>query len=282
MKIISWNLNSRSNTAILSRQCDYLLEGNFDIITLQEISTRSEDFIKRTLRDKGGYFLVSSFDLADDHSILKGRRKFGEIIASRFRFSTNDPNQVDIPYPERVLSVRLTEGYLGLDIHTTHVPPGSTNGVIKVEHFEGLYRFLTKNLQGIRILTGDFNSPQAEHINLGVVTWGQRILSSNRLKYYIKPLWRNSCTAERWDAAERNIIENVDHLLLYDVFRSSLSNDNGEGYSWIIKRNGRLTKRRYDHIFASKSIKTVNCYYDQEPRDHGLSDHSPVIAEFDL
>ena len=281
MKIISWNLNARSNSEMLSGQCDYLLGGSFDLITLQELSAKSEEFIKRFFGDKGGYFLVSSFDLTGDHSVLQGRRTFGEIIASRFRFSASDPSQVDIPFPERVLSVRLVDPYPELEIHTTHVTPESTNGVIKVEHFEGLYRFLNNTSQRPRILTGDFNSPQAEHADLGVVTWGQRISPNGQLRYYIDPRWRDSCSAERWDAAERNIIEHGSDLLLYDVFSAS-SKDNREGYSWIMKRKGRQTKRRYDHIFASRSIKTLDCYYDQEPREAGLSDHSPIIAELDF
>ena len=281
MKIISWNLNGRSDRATISRQCDYLLGGNFDIITLQEISLKSEKFIKRLLGDKGGYFLVSSFDLADDHTILKGRRKFGEIIASRFDFRPCDPSLVDIPFQERVLSVQLIDVHPQLEIHTTHIPPGSTNGVIKVEHFEGLYRFLENNLHGYRILTGDFNAPQAEHPNLGVITWGQRILSEERVRYYVNPKWRASCSAERWDTAERNIIENGSALLLDDVFRS-LHKDDVEAYSWVMKRNYQHIKRRYDHIFASRGMNFVDCYYDQEPRESGLSDHSPVIAKLDF
>ena len=50
-----------------------------------------------------------------------------------------------------------------MEIHTTHVPPGSSNGVIKVEHLEGLYKFLHKRTDKQKILTGDFNSPKSEY-----------------------------------------------------------------------------------------------------------------------
>mgnify|MGYP001269373749 CR=1 FL=1 len=278
MKIISWNLNARSRTSALKSQCEYLLNGNFDLITLQEVTLTSVGFIKKSLEGIGGYFVVSSFDLAGDHSTLKGRRKYGEIIASRFRFSSNDPNEVGVPFPERVLSVELVETHVGLNIHTTHVPPGSTNGVIKVQHFEGLIDFVKKTPASMQILTGDFNSPQLEDKSHGVVTWGQRFSRDGTLRHSINPKWRTVCSAERWDAAERGIIEEGCSHILHDTFRSVPQDDEGS-YSWVMRRKGRETKRRYDHIFVSSAITTLDCYYDQEPRKAGLSDHSPIIAE---
>jgi len=46
MKIISWNLNARSSEQTLNDQCNYLKSGNFDFITLQEVTLKSEIFIK--------------------------------------------------------------------------------------------------------------------------------------------------------------------------------------------------------------------------------------------
>ena len=45
MKVITWNLNSRTNERDLNEQCDYLRKGDFDIITLQEVLLGSEGFI---------------------------------------------------------------------------------------------------------------------------------------------------------------------------------------------------------------------------------------------
>ena len=97
----------------------------------------------------------------------------------------------------------------------------------------------------------------------------------------IQDLWRTVCSAERWDAAERGIIEEGCNHILHDAFRSMPQNDEGS-YSWVMRRNGRETKWRYDHIFVSSSIPTLDCYYDQGPRQSGLSDHSPIIAEVEI
>ena len=44
MKIITWNLNSRTNLETLNKQCDYLKEQDLDLITLQEVTLNSQEF----------------------------------------------------------------------------------------------------------------------------------------------------------------------------------------------------------------------------------------------
>ena len=56
----------------------------------------------------------------------------------------------------------------------------------------------------------------------------------------------------------------------------SLKNASG---SWFTNKG---QGRRYDHIFSSESLTVNNAFYDHEPREKNLSDHSPVIAEFKI
>ena len=51
MKIVSWNTNSRSNKETLKEQCKFLDSGNFDVITLQEITENSQSFFKDYYKD---------------------------------------------------------------------------------------------------------------------------------------------------------------------------------------------------------------------------------------
>ena len=46
MKIISWNLNSRTNKETLEGQSSFLKKGDFDVMTLQEVTLNSEVFFK--------------------------------------------------------------------------------------------------------------------------------------------------------------------------------------------------------------------------------------------
>ena len=103
MKIVTWNLNSRTNNKTLENQCSYLLEGEFDIITLQEVLMVSQDYFKNFFR---GMHSVSSFDLVEDKSVLKRNRKFGQLIISKNPIELLERCK-EIPFPERVLSGKL-------------------------------------------------------------------------------------------------------------------------------------------------------------------------------
>ena len=97
MKIVSWNTNSRSNKETLKEQCKFLDSGNFDVITLQEITENSQSFFKNYYKD---LYVASSFDLSKDLDQLKRKRKYGELIISKTRFETLDPYRINIPFPE--------------------------------------------------------------------------------------------------------------------------------------------------------------------------------------
>ncbi len=51
MKIVTWNLNSRTNLKTLNKQGEYLKKQNFDLITLQEVTLNSQDFYKEFFKD---------------------------------------------------------------------------------------------------------------------------------------------------------------------------------------------------------------------------------------
>ena len=273
MKIISWNLNSRTNKDTLKSQCDYLRINDFDLITLQEVTLNSEKYFKSYFQDRN---IISSFDLVKDNSILIKKRKYGQLIISKSPIEYLDDRCDEIPFEERVLS-----GYIPCmqtEVHTTHVPPGSSNGIIKVQHLEGLFKYLQGRKNKTKILTGDFNSPKDELSDGTVITWGQKINSSGKIRFAVNPKWKDECTGERWDSAERNIIERHYELGLEDVFRSLNGYEENPGSWFTLKGIGR----RYDHIFCSKSLDVSSSFYDHEPRLNKLSDHSPIVCMVNL
>ena len=139
MKLTSWNLNSRSSKATLKDQVDYLLSQDLDVIALQEVTKSSMRYLSDAFTDQNK---VSSFELSQDTNHLTGKRKYGELIVSKLKFKYLDPYRIPLPFPERVLSVVFEDK--GIELLTTHIPPGSSNGVIKVKHFEALYDYLAE------------------------------------------------------------------------------------------------------------------------------------------
>tara|TARA_B100000287_G_scaffold429509_1_gene482999 strand:- start:867 stop:1688 length:822 start_codon:yes stop_codon:yes gene_type:complete len=272
MKIITWNLNSRTNLETLNKQCDYLKEQDLDLMTLQEVTLNSQEFFKDYFKN---WNVLSSFDFVSDKSVLVKKRKYGQLIISKDPITPIEPFS-SMPFPERLLSGHIKNK--NIEIHTTHVPPGSSNGVIKVQHFEELYKFLAKRKDIQKILTGDFNSPKLELETGEIITWGQKVSSSGKVRIAVNPKWKNECSGERWDSAERNIIQNHKSLGLVDMFRAKNGYMDNSG-SWFTNKG---VARRYDHIFGSTGISILGSHYDQKPREQKYSDHSPLIVECNI
>jgi exonuclease III len=158
-----------------------------------------------------------------------------------------------------------------IELYNAHIPPGSSNGWIKIDTFEGIYKALSKESSNHRILCGDFNSPQIETPAGEVITWGK--------KFYKDKTWRISKRGERWDNGERNVLEGLSEFDLKVVFRT-LYGYLKEDYSFYLKNRNKVFSRRFDHCFASESLNPLEFNYLHEPREQKLSDHSGVEVIF--
>jgi hypothetical protein len=66
------------------------------------------------------------------------------------------------------------------------------------------------------------------------------------------------------------------------LYREFLAGYSTPEHSWVLTRKSGEVRRRFDHIFASAGLRPTMCHYLHEAREAGLSDHSPMIAEFEL
>ena len=109
----------------------------------------------------------------------------------------------NIPGPERVLGATVLTPAGEIEVHNTHVPPGSSNGWVKIAHLTGLYECLAKETPGLRILCGDFNTPQAELETGEVITWAQRPCRTGGWR-----VARAVCggVGTDWDTGERRVL----------------------------------------------------------------------------
>ena len=160
LRVLTWNIAGRSNR--VSAQVDAIQSIDPDVIALQEVTHRSLGALLDGLVGLGFQYSVDSFQFVQDAEKLVGPRRYGELISSRLPLRPIPPGEFDIPWPERVLSCWLCQGEDMIEFHTTYVPPGSTNGWIKIETFEGIYRRLARDEPHARILCGDFNSPNRD------------------------------------------------------------------------------------------------------------------------
>lgn len=269
MRLISWNTASRVRR--LPDQVAFLADRAPDIVALQEVTGRTREVLRPGLSDLGLRHQLDTFELGQDARIRTGARAKGILVASRYELT---PLTVPfpMPWPERVISCEILSPLGPLEFQSAHIPPGSSHGWLKIETFEGLLSVLAKPASSLRILCGDFNSPQEERSDGVVVTWGQRIGSDGRPVTYRG--------YERWHAAERATIVGLREYDLEDVFRL-LHGYQRVDYSWVLRRKGKETQRRFDHIFAAAALRAVSCEYLHDARKVGLSDHSPIEAVFE-
>lgn len=273
MKLLSWNTAKRLKK--VPQQYDLIKQINPDVIALQEIIPSTELEFKKLLKNKYPH-IGSSFELATDLTILKNKRMFGQLIASKYPFTPLDPENFKIPWPERVLSVSAKIGNEKLHIHTTHIPPGSSNGWIKIDTIKGIVDYFSDKSDYDQILCGDFNTPQKEDEKNGIITFGQTIRASGQV--VTKKQFRGGLGVE-WDKVERSLFNELIEYGLIDLFRE-LNPSNYEEYSWQFIRKNRAFNKRFDHIFADTRLKAISCNYHNSPSE--LSDHRPIVAEFFL
>lgn len=201
-----------------------------------------------------------------------GPRASGVLIASRHPFS-DDHVAFAVPWKEKAISALINAPSMSIEVHNVHIPPGSSNGWMKVEMLEAVFAGLSGASQKPRVLCGDFNTPQLELPSGEIVTWAQRIRKSGEI--VVIPFIRSG-PGQRWDLAERNILSG---LGMRDVYRC-LHGYDIEASSWVLRRKGATFGRRYDHIFATQLLLTIQSTYLNAWREAGLSDHSALEAEF--
>jgi endonuclease/exonuclease/phosphatase family metal-dependent hydrolase len=152
-------------------------------------------------------------------------------------------------------------------LHNAHVPHGSGRGVIKVHAFEAIRRRVDAEAEAgtPTILCGDFNAPWSEDAK-GPLT-------------KLRRKWPDEVST-RWIEAEAALLNNP---RMRDIYRDVHVPGRPFPVSHFTGREGRLTRHRYDYIFASPELRTEGCDYmsdwlERDERNWRPSDHAPVVA----
>lgn len=214
MILLSWNLAGRG--AELEHQINVIESRSSDLVALQEVTQRNLPKLRARLAAQGLQFQVDSFSAALSRKVLRGPRRYGQLIASRFPLRPLAHARFELPWPERLVGGLIECPHGSVEIWTTHVPPGSSNGWIKIETLAGLYAGFAVRSDRPRILCGDFNTPREELESGEVVTWGQR--RTKRGEIVFRRLIRGR-PGGSWDAVERQVLVSLAEYDLHDVFR---------------------------------------------------------------
>ena len=255
MKIATWNVNSLK--VRLPHVLEWMESAGPDVLVLQEIKQTNDDFPVKAFADVGY------------QAIASGQKTYnGVAVIARGtpRDAVTDFPGFDDPQ-RRILASTIGE----LRIVNLYVPNGQEVGSDKYAYKLGwlaaLGTFLRAELASHEhvVVLGDFNIAPEDRDVYDPVKWGDAVLCS---------------------PAERQALRDVLELGFVDVFRRFEHED--KSFSWWdyraagFRRNAGL---RIDLILASENLagKCIASYIDREPRTwERPSDHTPVVAEFDI
>lgn len=254
-KIATWNVNSLR--VRLPHVLEWIAREKPDVLALQETKIPDEDFPFDAIQ-QAGYHVVAS-----------GQKTYnGVAILSRLeaREAVKDMPQLD-DHQRRVLCATVGD----IRVLNIYIPNGesvtSDKFQYKLNWLHKLDLFLKQELTKYprMVVLGDFNiAPDPIDVH-DPNLWEGRVLFSDN---------------------ERNAFQDMLAVGFKDSFREK--NPTEQAFSWWDYRMNAFKRKmglRIDHILSSNKLITdcTACWIDKGPRAlERPSDHTPVIAEFNL
>lgn len=256
MKVASFNVNSiRARLEIL---LGWLEREGPDLVCLQETKTTDDKFPLQEV-EGAGYTAGFSGEKTYNGVAIISKTPLGEV-----KKGFNE---------EGLGSTRLIASKVrGVNVVNTYAPqgfkPGSEKFAEKLEWYVLLHDYFDRNFspEDRIIWLGDFNiAPDPRDVYDPEGLWGQ-------VGYH---------------PDEHTVLDRIREWGFVDVFRLH-NNDAGQYTFWDYRVRGAVKNGigwRVDHIWATKSIaeRSVSSWIDISPRLlEKPSDHTPILAEFDI
>jgi len=255
--VVSWNAQGRVRA--VPEQAAALAEQAADVVALQEIRVSSLPAWRAELAARGFAHVRSTLDDRDPRVQLPADRRLGVLVAARSELEPLDPPDGDLPWPERVLTVRVA----GVELTNLHAPISTKADQVKVRTLETVFDHLAVPGGGPQVFVGDFNTPQYESREGEVHSFARTRSGRIRPDY-----------GERHDAAELGMGTGLADYGYVDAFRvlhGYLRRDR----SWVYP-HGKMGYR-LDHILV-RGWDVEACEYRHDWRERGLSDHAAMWA----
>ena len=255
MKIATWNVNSLK--VRLAHVLDWLAVNQPDVLALQETKTVDEAFPLEEI-NAAGYQVIYSGQKTYNGVAIISRQPASDVV-------TDIPQLQD--EQRRILGATIN----GVCVLNLYVVNGQDVGTEKYEWkllwLERVTQYIQAELKQHQrfVVMGDFNIAPEDADTYDPEVWRDRILCSR---------------------PERDALKKMMALGLTDVFR--LFDQDENSFSWWDYRAAAFRRNmglRIDLILASQGMvdRCRASYIDKEPRKlERPSDHTPVIAEFDL
>jgi len=278
LRILSWNLRFQGFGKQIEGITQALESEQADVLTCQEVSEKhSQDFFSRL--NKLGYlhqhyaWQGTKFD--------SGRKiRHGVLIASKYKLEVLGKWIDQAKFPDLFAHVKVFPHSFpdGIEFITAHIPNGSGYGWIKIEHFRILSQALIESPDSPRVLTGDFNEPQAFLTSGQIVSFNSEFKKNGGIKvsgiYSKKTPEGIPQQKAEWGRSVRDVLSTNAHGM--KNVHEQVHGMHPTPVTHIVKGGG---ERCFDHGFASHHCKIIDSGYHHEWRRSGLSDHSALWFE---
>jgi len=256
LKVASWNVNSLN--VRLPHVLAWCAEAQPDVLALQETKLTDDRFPVEELLE-AGY-----------HSVHSGQKTYNG-VAILSRSESGKDVITDIPGlddPQRRILATTVCGLRVINLYVVNGKEvGSDKYAYKLDWLERVTEWVAQEMRGHDrvVVLGDFNIAPEDRDVHDPEAWHERILCST---------------------PEREALGRLKELGLTDTFR--LFEQPEKSWSWWDYRQAAFRRGmglRIDLVLASKALadRCTAAWIDVEPRrQERPSDHTPVIAEFDL
>ena len=253
VRLLTWNVAGR--VARQPEQAAAVAAAAADVVALQEVTARTLPLWREALAEAG---LTACETALDGLSATPRRRPLGVLTAAREPLERL-PAPGGVPWAERVLCCRIG----GVEVVNLHSPIAPAPELAKVRTHEAVAAYLARP-GAPRILCGDLNTPRRELPDGDVLTYAHD--SDGRLRPE---------RGERWDRAERALVQGLRERGWVDAFRSLHGYAQREA-SWTFAhdRGGW----RLDHVLTA-GLRPLASAYAHDWSRSGLSDHSALIVD---
>jgi exodeoxyribonuclease-3 len=255
MKVATWNVNSLR--VRLPHVIQWLEANQPDLLSLQETKLTDDNFPVSEINE-AGYEVVYSGQKTYNGVAILSKSQSVDVI-------TDIPGLED---PQRRILAVTVDNVRVLNLYVVNGQEvGSEKYQWKLRWLDKVTDYIGQQLQEYEnmLVMGDFNIAPDDRDVHDPDAWRERILCST---------------------PERQALQKIIDLGMSDTFR--LFDQEEKSFSWWDYRQAAFRRNmglRIDLILASKSISKAchASYIDKEPRRlERPSDHTPVIAEFDL
>ncbi len=254
-KIATWNVNSLK--VRLPHVLDWLDTAQPEVLALHETKTVDENFPIEAIQEAG--YQAAFIGQKTYNGVAVICKSEPEVIASAIPDFDDEQR--------RVLAVNQS----GVTVLNLYVPNGSEVGSekyrYKLDWFSRLHPFIDslQQMNSKVIILGDFNIAPEDRDVHDPAEWEGSVLVSD---------------------AERAEFRKLLDAGFTDCYRKFEQEE--QSFSWWDYRAAAFRRNRglrIDHILASQDLagQCQRCYIDKAPRKlERPSDHTPVVAEFDL